>query len=73
MLLASYLRSTIGATVALYASGVTDIKTLAWALAGAIVPVLLRVLNPNDPTFGQLPTAVAFDSALKAVKLKKAE
>ena len=71
MLLASYLRSVIGAAAALYASGVTDTGTLSYALFGALVPVILRAFNPNDVAFGKLPTAVAVDAALKAVKIKK--
>lgn len=71
MLLASYFRSVLGAATALYASGVTDTGTLAYALVGALVPVILRAFNPNDPAFGKLPTAVAVDAALKAAKVKK--
>ena len=71
MLFASYLRSVIGAATALYASGVTDLNTLGWALLGALVPVFLRALNPNDLAFGKLPTAVAVDAAMKAAKAKK--
>lgn len=73
MLLASYFRSVIGAATALYAAGLTDPQTLGWALLGAIVPVFLRALNPNDLAFGKLPTAVAVDAALKAAKAKKDE
>lgn len=73
MLLASYFRSILGAATALYAAGITDLETLAWALLGAIVPVFLRALNPNDPAFGKLPTAVAVDAAVKAAKAKKEE
>lgn len=71
MLLASYLRSVVGAAVALYASGVTDTGTLVYALVGALIPLVLRAFNPNDIAFGKLPTAVAVDAALKAVKVKK--
>lgn len=73
MLLASYFRSILGAATALYAAGITDLETLAWALLGAVVPVFLRALNPNDPAFGKLPTAVAVDAAVKAAKTKKEE
>lgn len=70
-MLASYLRSILGASAALYVAGVTDLKDLSAALIGAVLPVLFRALNPNDPAFGRLPAAVAVDEALKAAKPKK--
>jgi hypothetical protein len=70
-MLASYMRSIIGATAALYVAGVTDPKDLWAALVGAIIPVAARALNPNDPAFGRLPAASAVEKALKAAKPKK--
>ena len=70
-MLASYGRSVIGAATALYASGVTDPKTLAYSLLGAIVPVALRAVNPNDTAFGRLPDASEVDVALKTAKVVK--
>jgi hypothetical protein len=69
--LASYGRSVLGAAVALYASGVTDPQTLAYALLGAIVPVALRAVNPNDSAFGKLPSVEDVDTAVKAAKVVK--
>lgn len=69
--LASYGRSVLGAAVALYASGVTDPQTLAYALLGAIVPVALRALNPNDKAFGRLPDVNEVDAVLKTAKVVK--
>jgi hypothetical protein len=69
--LASYGRSVLGAAVALYASGVTDPKTLAYSLLGAIVPVAIRAINPNDSSFGRLPDIKAVDKALRATKVVK--
>ena len=69
--LASYGRSVLGAAVALYASGVTDPQTLAYALLGAIVPVAIRAINPNDPSFGRLPDTGVVDKALRAAKAVK--
>jgi hypothetical protein len=69
--LASYGRSVLGAAVALYASGVTDPQTLAYALLGAIVPVALRAVNPNDSAFGKLPSVEDVDTAVKAAKVAK--
>mgnify|MGYP003661588826 CR=1 FL=1 len=54
-MLASYGRSVLGAAVALYMSGVTDPKTLAYSLLAALAPVALRAINPNDKSFGRLP------------------
>lgn len=67
-LLASYGRSVLGAGVALYYAGVTDPQDLWKALIGAIVPVALRALNPNDKAFGVLPDAATVDKALKSAK-----
>ncbi len=69
--LASYGRSVLGAATALYASGVTDPQTLAYALLGAIVPVALRAVNPNDTAFGRLPDVEELDAAVKAAKVVK--
>ena len=70
-MLASYGRSVLGAAIALYASGVTDPKTLAYSLLGAIVPVAIRAVNPNDSAFGKLPSAEEVDVAVKTAKVVK--
>ena len=69
--LASYGRSVLGAATALYASGVTDPQTLAYALLGAIVPVVLRAANPADPAFGRMPSVEEVDTAVKSAKVVK--
>jgi hypothetical protein len=69
--LASYGRSVLGAAIALYAAGVTDPQTLAYALLGAIVPVAIRAVNPNDKAFGKLPSVEDVDAAVKAAKVVK--
>jgi hypothetical protein len=69
--LASYGRSVLGAAIALYASGVTDPQTLAYSLLGAIVPVALRAVNPNDKAFGKLPSVEEVDVAVKTAKVVK--
>jgi hypothetical protein len=70
-MLASYARSIVGATAALYMAGVTDPKDLWAALIGALIPVASRAINPNDPAFGRLPKVSAVEDALKAAKPKK--
>jgi hypothetical protein len=69
--LASYGRSVLGAAIALYASGVTDPQTLAYSLLGAIVPVALRAVNPNDKAFGKMPSVEEVDTAVKTAKVVK--
>jgi hypothetical protein len=69
--LASYGRSVLGAAIALYAAGVTDPQTLAYSLLGAIVPVALRAVNPNDKAFGKLPSVEEVDVAVKTAKVVK--
>ena len=51
-LLASWGRSFLAASLALYMTGETDPKTLLMAGVAAILPVLLRWLNPKDTAFG---------------------
>ena len=51
-LIASWARSFMAASLALYMAGETDPKTLAMAGAAAVAPVILRWLNPNDNAFG---------------------
>ena len=67
-MLASYGRSVLAAGTALYLAGVTDPSDLAFALLAAVIPVVLRAVNPNDPAFGVLPSAEAVEKALKAAK-----
>ena len=69
--LASYVRSVIGAGTAMFAAGITDPETLVYSLLGALVPVLLRAINPADPAFGRLPDAVEVEKALKSAKVVK--
>jgi hypothetical protein len=70
-MLASYGRSALAAGLALYMSGVTDPKTLAYSLLAAVAPVALRAINPNDKSFGRLPDAAEVDVALKTAKVVK--
>lgn len=67
-LLASYGRSVLGAAIALYMSGVTDPKTLAYSLVAALAPVALRAINPNDKAFGRLPAVEVVEKAVKSAK-----
>jgi hypothetical protein len=69
--LASYGRSVLGAATAMYASGVTDPETLVYSLLGAVVPVVLRAVNPNDKAFGRMPAEADVAAALKDVKVVK--
>jgi len=71
-LLASYGRSVLGAGLALYMSGVTDPKTLAYSLLAALAPVALRAINPSDTAFGRLPDVATVDAAVKKATVKKA-
>ena len=49
---ASWARSFMAASLALYMAGETDPKKLLGAGIAAIAPVILRWLNPNDTAFG---------------------
>ena len=52
-LLASYGRSVIAAVIAVYSTGNTDPADLGKAALAAIVPVLIRYVNPKDLAFGR--------------------
>lgn len=66
--LASYARSVLGAGIALYMSGITDPKDLAYALVAAVAPVALRAINPNDPAFGRVPDVAEVEAAVRTAK-----
>lgn len=51
-LAASWARSFLAAALAVYMAGVTDPKALLSAGAAAVLPVIVRYLNPNDKQFG---------------------
>ena len=51
-LLASWGRSFLAAVLTLVMAGHVDPKTLAMGGAAAVIPVILRWLNPNDAAFG---------------------
>lgn len=51
---ASWARSFMAAAVALYMAGETDPKKLGMAGVAAVLPVILRWLNPKDQAFGLL-------------------
>jgi hypothetical protein len=71
-LLASYARSVLGAGTTLYLAGVTDPLDLAWSLIGAIAPVAIRYINPNDKSFGRTPKAEEVEVAMSKAVPKKA-
>lgn len=52
-LVASWARSFVAASLTLFMAGETDVKKLALAGLAAVVPVILRWLNPSDQAFGR--------------------
>jgi hypothetical protein len=70
-LLASYGRSVLGAATAMFAAGITDPETLVYSLAGALIPVALRAINPSDTAFGKMPAESTVAAALANVKVVK--
>jgi hypothetical protein len=56
-MLASYGRSVIAAVIAVYSTGNTNPADLGKAALAALVPVLLRYVNPKDLAFGRGRTA----------------
>jgi hypothetical protein len=53
-MLASWGRSFVAASVACYLAGVTDPTALLNSGLAAVLPVILRWLNPNDLAFGKV-------------------
>jgi hypothetical protein len=51
---ASWARSFLAASIACYLAGVTDPKALFAAGLAAVLPVVLRWLNPSDYSFGKI-------------------
>lgn len=54
LLLASWGRSFLAAALAVYLAGVTDPMALLNAGIAALLPVILRWLNPSDAAFGRV-------------------
>lgn len=52
-LVASWARSFVAAALAVYMAGVTDPAAIGKAGLAAVLPVIMRWLNPNDPSFGR--------------------
>lgn len=50
--LASYGRHFLGAAIALYMTGNTDPSDLLKGGLAAVLPVILKALNTNEPAFG---------------------
>lgn len=75
-MLASWARSFIAASAALYMAGETDPAVLINAGIAAVIPVIIRFLNKKDPAFGLVAAkvlpAVADEVVKKTVKKKAA-
>jgi len=52
-MIASYLRSVVGALIAVYSTGTTDTRDFGKGAIAAIIPPLLRWVNPKDSAFGR--------------------
>jgi hypothetical protein len=52
-MLASYARSAIAAAVTVYATGNTNWQDWVKAAVAALIPVVMRWANPNDPAYGR--------------------
>lgn len=51
-LLASWSRSFLAAALAVYVAGESDLETILKAGLCAVLPVIIRFLNPADKSFG---------------------
>ena len=50
---ASYGRSVVGAVVAVYMTGSTTPSDYAKAAVAALIPPIMRWVNPKDPAYGR--------------------
>ena len=51
-IVSTYLRAAVAAVLALYLSGVTDLKTLALAGVAAVAGPILKAIDPSATEFG---------------------
>lgn len=56
-MLASYIRSLVGALVAVYSTGETDPTDYAKGAVAALLPPIMRWVNKKDEAFGRTPQA----------------
>ena len=66
-MLQSYGRSFLGAALALYMAGNTDVYTYVYALVAAFAPVAIRFFNKNDIAFGKISGNSTSDEFAKEV------
>lgn len=52
-MLASYGRSVVGAVIAVYMTGATNPTDYVKATIAALIPPVMRWVNPNDNAFGR--------------------
>jgi hypothetical protein len=52
-LLASYGRSVVGAVIAVYMTGASNPTDYVKAAIAALIPPVMRWVNPNDTAFGR--------------------
>ncbi len=52
-LLASYGRSVVGAVIAVYMTGANNPTDYVKAAIAALIPPVMRWVNPNDTAFGR--------------------
>jgi hypothetical protein len=52
-MLASYGRSVVGAVIAVYMTGATNPTDYVKAAIAALIPPVMRWVNPNDTAFGR--------------------
>jgi hypothetical protein len=68
----SYGRSFLGAALALYLAGNTDVYTYLYALVAAFAPVAIRFFNKNDIAFGKISgNSTSEEVATEVVKVAK--
>ena len=56
-MLASYVRSLVGALVAVYSTGATNPTDYAKGAVAALLPPIMRWVNKKDEAFGRTPQA----------------
>jgi uncharacterized membrane protein YdjX (TVP38/TMEM64 family) len=52
----TYARAAVPSVIAMYAAGITDPKTLAYAFASAFIAPLWKAIDPKATEFGKNST-----------------
>jgi hypothetical protein len=68
LMVSSYARAFVAASLAVYATGEMDWRNLFFAGLSAIIGPIIRAINPKDPAFGMVADTVEIEVKKKVKK-----